>query len=136
MSNEIEEEMEVDDLLDSLDEMARLDGAKSSIDAMQIIEDDFAEKTNEDDGISEKTEIIENPAADTENIENSENSEDSENSEGEKTVTASFTDNENESSNHGSKKGGTGFARKACADSFAGQTDFSRNFYTADDFCA
>ncbi len=109
MSNEIEEEMEVDDLLDSLDEMARLDGAKSSIDAMQIIEDDFAEKTNEDDGISEKTEIIENPAADTENIENtenSENSEDSENSEGEKTVTASFTDNENESSNRGSKKGG------------------------------
>ena len=72
MSNEIEEEMEVDDLLDSLDEMARLDGAKSSIDAMQIIEDDFAEKTNEDDGISEKTEIIENPAADTENIENTE----------------------------------------------------------------
>ena len=58
MSNEIEEEMEVDDLLDSLDEMARLDGAKSSIDAMQIIEEDFAEKTNEDDGISEKTEII------------------------------------------------------------------------------
>ena len=106
MSNEIEEEMEVDDLLDSLDEMARLDGAKSSIDAMQIIEDDFAEKTNEDDGIAEKTEIIENPAADTENIENTENSEDSENSEGEKTVTASFTDNENESSNHGSKKGG------------------------------
>ena len=104
MSNEIEEEMEVDDLLDSLDEMARLDGAKSSIDAMQIIEDDFAEKTNEDDGISEKTEIIENPASDTENIENSENSEDSENSEGEKTVTASFTDNENESSNRGSKK--------------------------------
>ena len=46
MSNEIEEEMEVDDLLDSLDEMARLDGAKSSIDAMQIIEDDFAEKNN------------------------------------------------------------------------------------------